>query len=153
MEYIRWVLEALINACRADLKHALAGHWKSAKALRKSMKTQLSKDFVIWTLKTLKKKPPKSYPQSVQFAILWDGASSHSDRKTLLTNLVYKGTAIHILKTLACHRSISTTAACLHSSPSLLKDAVELVWDWITIVNLYKIPRIQLHGFCTLDIF
>ena len=38
-----------------------------------------------------------------------------------------KGTAIHILKTLAGHRSISTTAAYLYSSPSQLKAAVELV--------------------------
>jgi hypothetical protein len=44
MKYMRWVLEALINACRADLKHALAGHSMSAKAKQKSMKTQLSKD-------------------------------------------------------------------------------------------------------------
>ena len=41
------MLEALINACRADLKHALAGHSMSAKAKQKSMKTLLSKDFVI----------------------------------------------------------------------------------------------------------
>ena len=39
------VLEALINACRADLTRALAGHSKSAKARRKSMKIQLSNDF------------------------------------------------------------------------------------------------------------
>jgi len=44
-----------------------------------------------------------------------------------LTNLANKGTAIHILKTLAGHRSISTTAQYLYSSPSQLKAAVELV--------------------------
>jgi integrase/recombinase XerD len=55
------------------------------------------------------------------------GASSHSGRRTFLTNLANKGTAIHILKTLAGHRSISTTAAYLYSSPSQLKAAVELV--------------------------
>jgi integrase/recombinase XerD len=53
--------------------------------------------------------------------------SSHSGRRTFLTNLANKGTAIHILKTLAGHRSISTTAAYLYSSPSQLKAAVELV--------------------------
>ena len=56
-----------------------------------------------------------------------EGASSHSGRRTFLTNLANKGTAIHILKTLAGHRSISTTAAYLYSSPSQLKAAVELV--------------------------
>jgi integrase/recombinase XerD len=66
------------------------------------------------------------------FALLYEGAgvegaSSHSGRRTFLTNLANKGTAIHILKTLAGHRSISTTAAYLYSSPRQLKDAVELV--------------------------
>ena len=66
------------------------------------------------------------------FALLYagagvEGASSHSGRRTFLTNLANKGTAIHILKTLAGHRSISTTATYLYSSPSQLKAAVELV--------------------------
>jgi len=66
------------------------------------------------------------------FALLYEGAgvegaSSHSGRRTFLTNLANKGTAIHILKTLAGHRSISTTAAYLYSSPSQLKAAVELL--------------------------
>ena len=65
------------------------------------------------------------------FALLYEGAgvegaSSHSGRRTFLTNLANKGTAIHILKTLAGHRSISTTAAYLYSSPSQLRVAVEL---------------------------
>ncbi len=37
-----------------------------------------------------------------------------------------QGIAIHLLKTLAGHRSISITAAYLYSSPNLLKAAVEL---------------------------
>ena len=66
------------------------------------------------------------------FALLYagaglEGASSHSGRRSFLTTLANKGTAIHILKTLAGHRSISTTAAYLYSSPSQLKAAVELV--------------------------
>jgi integrase/recombinase XerD len=65
------------------------------------------------------------------FALIYEGAglegaSSHSGRRTFLTNLANKGTAIHILKTLAGHRSISTTSAYLYSSPNLLKAAVEL---------------------------
>jgi len=55
------------------------------------------------------------------------GASSHSGRRSFLTNLANKGTAIHILKTLAGHRSISTTAAYLYSSPTQMRAAVELV--------------------------
>ena len=65
------------------------------------------------------------------FALLYggaglEGASSHSGRRTFLTNLANKGTSIHILKTLAGHRSIQTTATYLYSSPSQLKAAVEL---------------------------
>ena len=66
------------------------------------------------------------------FALLYEGAglegaSSHSGRRTFLTNLANKGTAIHILKTLAGHRSIQTTATYLYSSPNQLRAAVELV--------------------------
>ena len=65
------------------------------------------------------------------FALLYEGAgiegaSSHSGRRSFLTALANKGTAIHILKTLAGHRSIATTAAYLYSSPTQLKAAVEL---------------------------
>ncbi len=56
-----------------------------------------------------------------------EGASSHSGRRSFLTGLANKGTAIHILKSLAGHRNISTTAAYLYSSPTQLKAAVELV--------------------------
>jgi len=56
-----------------------------------------------------------------------EGASSHSGRRSFLTHLANKGTAIHILKSLAGHRNISTTAAYLYSSPDQLKAAVELV--------------------------
>ena len=55
------------------------------------------------------------------FALLYEGAglegaSSHSGRRTFLTSLANKGTAIHILKTLAGHRSISTTARMVSST-------------------------------------
>lgn len=54
------------------------------------------------------------------------GCSSHTGRRSFLTGLANKGTAIHILKSLAGHRNISTTAAYLYSSPAQLKAAVEL---------------------------
>jgi integrase/recombinase XerD len=56
-----------------------------------------------------------------------EGASSHSGRRTFLTNLANKGIAIHLLKTLAGHRSISTTAAYLYTNPTQLRAVVELV--------------------------
>ncbi len=56
-----------------------------------------------------------------------DGATSHSGRTHILSRiLANKGTAIHLLRTLAGHRSISTTATYLYSSPTQLKAAVEL---------------------------
>jgi integrase/recombinase XerD len=66
------------------------------------------------------------------FALLYraaglEGASSHSGRRSFLTRLSNQGTAIHLLKALAGHRNISTTAAYLYSSPSQIKAAVELV--------------------------
>jgi len=60
-------------------------------------------------------------------AVGLEGASSHSGRRSFLTGLANKGTAIHILKSLAGHRNISTTATYLYSSPDQLKAAVELV--------------------------
>lgn len=57
----------------------------------------------------------------------FEEASSHSGRRSFLTSLANKGTAIHLLKTLAGHRNIATTAAYLYSSPTQLKAAVELV--------------------------
>ena len=56
-----------------------------------------------------------------------EGASSHSGRRSFLTNLANKGTSIHLLKTLAGHRSIQTTAAYLYSSPTQLRAVVELI--------------------------
>lgn len=66
------------------------------------------------------------------FALLYrgagiEGASSHSGRRSFLTNLANKGTSIHLLKTLAGHRSIQTTAAYLYSSPTQLRAVVELI--------------------------
>jgi integrase/recombinase XerD len=56
-----------------------------------------------------------------------EGASSHSGRRSFLTRLANQGTAIHLLKALAGHRSISTTAAYLYTNPTQLRAVVELV--------------------------
>jgi len=56
-----------------------------------------------------------------------EGASSQSGRRVFLKNLANKGTAIHLLNTLAGHRSIQTIATYLYSSPSQLRAVVELV--------------------------
>ena len=55
-----------------------------------------------------------------------EGASSHSGRRSYLTGLADRGISIHILKSLAGHRSIATTAKYLYSSPTQLKAAADL---------------------------
>jgi integrase/recombinase XerD len=56
-----------------------------------------------------------------------EGASSHSGRRSFLTRLANQGTAIHLLKALAGHRSISTTATYLYTNPTQLRAVVELI--------------------------
>jgi integrase/recombinase XerD len=60
------------------------------------------------------------------FSLVFEGASSHYGRRTFLTDIANMDTAIHILKTLAGQRSISTTVAFLYNSPSQLKAGAEL---------------------------
>jgi integrase/recombinase XerD len=55
------------------------------------------------------------------------GASSHSGRKTFLTTLANKGISIHILASLAGHRSIAVTNRYLTANDDLKRNAVELV--------------------------
>jgi integrase/recombinase XerD len=68
----------------------------------------------------------KSY-RTYQFQNIGEVLVRKALRRTFLTGLANKGTAIHILKSLAGHRNISTTATYLYSSPDQLKAAVELI--------------------------
>jgi integrase/recombinase XerD len=66
------------------------------------------------------------------FALLYraagvEGASSQSGSRSFLTRLANQGTAIHLLKVLAGHRSISTTVTYLYANPTQLRALVELV--------------------------
>jgi integrase/recombinase XerD len=53
--------------------------------------------------------------------------SGHSGRRSFLTNLADKGVGIHILKELAGHQNIQTTARYLATSPTKLLNAAELL--------------------------
>ena len=55
------------------------------------------------------------------------GASSHSGRKTFLTSLANKGISIHILASLAGHRSIAVTNRYLIANDEMKRQAVELI--------------------------
>jgi len=56
-----------------------------------------------------------------------DGASSHSGRRTFITNLASKGVSVRVLMNLAGHKSISTTQAYIDINDNMLRSAVELV--------------------------
>ena len=55
------------------------------------------------------------------------GASSHSGRRTFITNLASKGVGVRVLASLAGHRNISTTQAYIDVNDDMKRKAVELV--------------------------
>lgn len=55
------------------------------------------------------------------------GASSHSGRRTFITNLASKGVGVRVLMSLAGHRNISTTQAYIDVNDDMKRRAVELV--------------------------
>jgi integrase/recombinase XerD len=55
------------------------------------------------------------------------GASSHSTRRTFITNLAAKGISVRVLASLAGHASIATTQAYIDVNDDMKRKAVELV--------------------------
>jgi integrase/recombinase XerD len=55
-----------------------------------------------------------------------DGGSSHSGRRTFITNLAERGISVRVLQHLAAHANISTTQRYIDVRPSMLRNAVEL---------------------------
>lgn len=56
-----------------------------------------------------------------------EGASSHSGRRSFITNLANKGVGIRVLQALAGHRDLRTTAVYIEANDALKRAAVELV--------------------------
>ena len=56
-----------------------------------------------------------------------DGASSHSGRRTFITNLASRGVGVRVLMSLAGHRNISTTQAYIDVNDDMKRKAVELI--------------------------
>lgn len=56
-----------------------------------------------------------------------EGASSHSMRRTFITNLADKGVSVHILQSLAGHSNIQTTARYIQANEVVIRRAAELV--------------------------
>jgi integrase/recombinase XerD len=55
------------------------------------------------------------------------GASSHSGRRSFLTNLASKGISVRVLASLAGHRSINVTMKYLDAGDDMKRNAVELI--------------------------
>lgn len=55
------------------------------------------------------------------------GASSHSGRRTFITNLANKGISVRVLASLAGHKNISTTQCYIDVNDEMKRKAVELV--------------------------
>ena len=55
------------------------------------------------------------------------GASSHSGRRTFITNLASKGIGVRVLASLAGHRSIAVTQSYIDVNDDMKRQAVELV--------------------------
>ena len=58
---------------------------------------------------------------------LLSGATSHSGRRTGLTNLAERGVGVRVLMALAGHSNMATTQRYIDLRPAMLKAAVELV--------------------------
>jgi integrase/recombinase XerD len=55
------------------------------------------------------------------------GGSSHSGRRSFLTNLAAKGVQVRVLQELAGHRSLQTTQRYIEVNDHLKRKAVELI--------------------------
>ena len=56
-----------------------------------------------------------------------EGASSHSGRRSFITNLASKGVGVRVLMSLAGHKHIGTTQAYIDVNDEMKRQAVELV--------------------------
>ena len=56
-----------------------------------------------------------------------DGASSHSGRRSFITNLANKGVSVRILMELAGHKSLAVTQRYIEVNPKMMRTAVELL--------------------------
>jgi len=55
------------------------------------------------------------------------GASSHSGRRTFITNLANRGVGVRVLQALAGQRSIATTQIYIDVNDDILRTAVDLI--------------------------
>ena len=56
-----------------------------------------------------------------------EGATSHSGRRTFITNLANKGVGVRVLQALAGHRSMATTQMYIDVNEELMREAIERI--------------------------
>ncbi|NPT61435.1 tyrosine-type recombinase/integrase [Paraburkholderia sp. 5N] len=71
-----------------------------------------------------------------------DGASSHSGRRSLITNLASKGVGVRVLMSLAGHSNISTTQAYIDVNDEMQRAAIELVSGSTREAALVQYPSV-----------
>jgi integrase/recombinase XerD len=57
----------------------------------------------------------------------FDGCTSHSGRRSFITNLAEKGVSVRAMMALAGHQNMSTTQRYIDLRPGVLRNAVELI--------------------------
>ncbi|RLC55008.1 MAG: site-specific integrase, partial [Chloroflexi bacterium] len=85
---------------------------------------------LIYSQKSYKPFSPNSLCQvfgRIYIAAGLKGATSHSGRRTFITNLANRGINAKILMRLAGHKHMSTTQRYIEVNDQMLKEAVELV--------------------------
>ena len=106
---------------------------KLRKELTAYAKTLVSKD-ASYAFFPTQKEPKRGFtPNTLAQHLMYiyrnagiDGASSHSMRRTFITNLASKGVGVRVLMSLAGHRNISTTQAYIDVNDEMKRRAVEL---------------------------
>ena len=72
------------------------------------------------------------------------GASSHSMRRSFITNLATKGIGVRVLASLAGHRSIAVTQKYTDVNDDMMRNAVELSWLSLRLKNIRLLKFIQI---------
>jgi len=101
------------------------------KELASYARTLRSKDAAAPFFMTQKRTGFSANTLTQHFALLYkraglEGATSHSGRRTFITNLAAQGVSVRVLAALAGHRSIQTTQRYIDVNDNMLRRAVEL---------------------------
>ena len=83
--------------------------------------------FVAQKLRAELKRYARTHPLTLYRRAGIENASSHSGRRTFITQLANKGVSVRVLASLAGHRSIATTQRYIDVNDDMKRRAVELI--------------------------